>query len=141
MKKNLIPILLFFFSSLSAPKSKPCLVNRVRTLSLETTSSNDEGELTGRSSPSSSPPVIRRVKCKLQTLTVRQKHVYTRQESSSIPMEAGDSLGATAAAAVMAPIGNNSPRLGERITLVVDETRFIVNPDLFRSRPDTMLGR
>lgn len=125
-------------SSLSAPKSKPCLVNRVRTLSLETTSSNDEGELTGRSSPSSSPPVIRRVKCKLQTLTVRQKHVYTRQESINTQMETGDCLGATAAAA---PISNNSPRLGERITLVVDETRFIVNPDLFRSRPDTMLGR
>lgn len=37
--------------------------------------------------------------------------------------------------------GNNSPRLGERLTLVVDETRFIVDQDLFRAHPNTMLGR
>lgn len=38
-------------------------------------------------------------------------------------------------------VGNNSPRLGERLTLVVDETRFIVDQDLFRAHPNTMLGR
>ena len=29
----------------------------------------------------------------------------------------------------------------EKITLVVDGTRFVVRPSLFTSRPDTMLGR
>ena len=29
----------------------------------------------------------------------------------------------------------------EKITLVVDGTRFVVDPGLFTSRPDTMLGR
>lgn len=37
--------------------------------------------------------------------------------------------------------GNNSPRPAERITLVVDETRFVVDADLFRAHPNTMLGR
>lgn len=37
--------------------------------------------------------------------------------------------------------GVSSPRLGERLTLVVDETRFIVDQDLFRAHPNTMLGR
>ena len=29
----------------------------------------------------------------------------------------------------------------EKITLVVDGTRFVVTPSLFASKPDTMLGR
>ena len=37
--------------------------------------------------------------------------------------------------------GSNSPRPSERITLVVDETRFVVDADLFRGHPNTMLGR
>ncbi|KAK3098524.1 hypothetical protein FSP39_020307 [Pinctada imbricata] len=35
----------------------------------------------------------------------------------------------------------SSPRLGERLTLVVDETRFVVDPELFKAHPNTMLGR
>ena len=30
---------------------------------------------------------------------------------------------------------------GEKITVVVDGTRFVVAPSLFTSKPDTMLGR
>jgi hypothetical protein len=40
--------------------------------------------------------------------------------------------------------GNNSPsaiRMTDRITLVVDDTRFVVEPEIFRQYPDTMLGR
>jgi len=32
---------------------------------------------------------------------------------------------------------NNS----DRVTLVVDETRFVIDPQLFRAHPNTMLGR
>ena len=32
-------------------------------------------------------------------------------------------------------------RVTDRITLVVDDTRFVVEPDIFRMYPDTMLGR
>ena len=36
---------------------------------------------------------------------------------------------------------NSSSRSGERLTLVVDETRFVVEAELFRIQPNTMLGR
>ncbi|ESO10652.1 hypothetical protein HELRODRAFT_72687 [Helobdella robusta] len=36
---------------------------------------------------------------------------------------------------------NNALRLTDRVTLVVDECRFIVEPEMFRLHPDTMLGR
>ena len=36
---------------------------------------------------------------------------------------------------------STSPRPVERLTLVVEETRFVVDPELFRQRPETMLGR
>ncbi|TNN27570.1 BTB/POZ domain-containing protein 10 [Liparis tanakae] len=35
----------------------------------------------------------------------------------------------------------SGPRLGERVTLVVDETRFVVDPAIFTAQPNTMLGR
>ncbi|UJR37194.1 hypothetical protein I4U23_029902 [Adineta vaga] len=35
------------------------------------------------------------------------------------------------------PTTNNS----DRVTLVVDETRFVIDPQLFRAHPNTMLGR
>lgn len=34
-----------------------------------------------------------------------------------------------------------SLRMTDRLTLVVDDTRFVVEPDVFRQYPDTMLGR
>jgi len=43
-----------------------------------------------------------------------------------------------------AAIGSNiaaSLRMTDRLTLVVDDTRFVVEPDVFRQYPDTMLGR
>jgi len=39
------------------------------------------------------------------------------------------------------PRDTSSPRLGERITLLVDEKRFVVDPEMFRQHPNTMLGR
>jgi hypothetical protein len=39
------------------------------------------------------------------------------------------------------PRDTSSPRLGERITLLVDGKRFVVDPELFRQHPNTMLGR
>lgn len=35
----------------------------------------------------------------------------------------------------------NSAQNDERITLIVDHTRFVVDPCLFTAYPDTMLGR
>ena len=36
---------------------------------------------------------------------------------------------------------DNSGAPGEKITLVVDGTRFVVATSVFTSKPDTMLGR
>ncbi|CAF88619.1 unnamed protein product, partial [Tetraodon nigroviridis] len=35
----------------------------------------------------------------------------------------------------------SSLRLGERVTLIVDNTRFVVDPSIFTAQPNTMLGR
>ncbi|TNN00822.1 hypothetical protein fugu_012068 [Takifugu bimaculatus] len=35
----------------------------------------------------------------------------------------------------------SGPRLGERVTLIVDNTRFVVDPSIFTAQPNTMLGR
>ncbi|KAM8891254.1 BTB/POZ domain-containing protein 10-like isoform 1-T1 [Spinachia spinachia] len=35
----------------------------------------------------------------------------------------------------------SGPRLGERVTLIVDNTRFVVDPAIFTVQPNTMLGR
>lgn len=38
--------------------------------------------------------------------------------------------------------GHRGPlRLGERVTLIVDNTRFVVDPAIFTAQPNTMLGR
>lgn len=36
---------------------------------------------------------------------------------------------------------NGNVNLADRVTLVVDETRFVIDPQLFRAHPNTMLGR
>lgn len=37
--------------------------------------------------------------------------------------------------------GARSVRASERVTLIVDNTRFIVDPSIFTAQPNTMLGR
>lgn len=40
-----------------------------------------------------------------------------------------------------ATIGNRNIRTSERVTLIVDNTRFVVDPSIFTAQPNTMLGR
>lgn len=37
--------------------------------------------------------------------------------------------------------GSRSVRTAERVTLIVDNTRFVVDPTVFTAQPNTMLGR
>ncbi|MEQ2159520.1 BTB/POZ domain-containing protein 10 [Goodea atripinnis] len=39
------------------------------------------------------------------------------------------------------PVGNRSMRTSERVTLIVDNTRFVIDPSIFTAQPNTMLGR
>ncbi|XP_062326568.1 BTB/POZ domain-containing protein 10 isoform X2 [Osmerus eperlanus] len=38
-------------------------------------------------------------------------------------------------------VGTRSIRTSERVTLIVDNTRFVVDPSIFTAQPNTMLGR
>lgn len=40
-----------------------------------------------------------------------------------------------------APVGSRNIRTSERVTLIVDNTRFVVDPSIFTAQPNTMLGR
>lgn len=40
-----------------------------------------------------------------------------------------------------ATVGNRNIRTSERVTLIVDSTRFVVDPSIFTAQPNTMLGR
>lgn len=37
--------------------------------------------------------------------------------------------------------GARNIRTSERVTLIVDNTRFVVDPSVFTAQPNTMLGR
>lgn len=37
--------------------------------------------------------------------------------------------------------GGRSVRTSEKVTLIVDNTRFVVDPSIFTAQPNTMLGR
>lgn len=117
-------------SSLGAPRSKPCLVNRSRTHSLDTSSCDDADTM---SKPIESSLVLPAINMRRM-----QSDGHTRNlgpDSTYFPFN-GDQQGACCISK-----GTNSPRPSERITLVVDETRFVVDVELFRGHPNTMLGR
>lgn len=40
-----------------------------------------------------------------------------------------------------AAVGNRNVRSSERVTLIVDNTRFVVDPSIFTAQSNTMLGR
>lgn len=44
-------------------------------------------------------------------------------------------------AGASASVGNRNIRTSERVTLIVDNTRFVVDPSIFTAQPNTMLGR
>lgn len=130
-------------SSLGAPRSKPCLVNRARSASFEN-SSNDDGDCSNVSSVNSTPRSYSRPGSNQNIGSLLQAEGgndpdtlnYYFMESNKDTKVGGATAGAAGACK-----GNCSPRLGERITLLVDDTRFVVDPELFRKHPNTMLGR
>lgn len=59
----------------------------------------------------------------------------------SLPGPSTSSAQSTAAVHSYHTTGHTVEALTDRITLVVDNTRFVINPLLFTARPNTMLGR
>ncbi|XP_052242907.1 BTB/POZ domain-containing protein 10-like [Dreissena polymorpha] len=130
-------------SSLGAPRdrhAKPCLVNRARSASFEN-SSNEDGDVSCVSSVCSTPGRSRR--------SSRNTDSFSTEGAVGFDdaMDGDDSkiiiinniVGAKCLGAV--PRDTSSPRLGDKITLLVDGKRFVVEPELFRQHPNTMLGR
>ncbi|XP_076444563.1 BTB/POZ domain-containing protein KCTD20-like [Babylonia areolata] len=160
-------------SSIGPPRSKPCLVNRTHSLSLDNTSSNedfgpdislDPQELHRESEPSASEACAI-AKAAAATSTFRDIDYHSRSRSlnpngnrpSNLDLEPARMFRLNSPMAHAAcrgdhckvmewtePIVCSSPRLppsSGKLTLVVDDTRFLVDVELFKAHPETMLGR
>ncbi|PVD28965.1 hypothetical protein C0Q70_11561 [Pomacea canaliculata] len=142
-------------SSIDPPRSKPCLVNRTRSMSLDNTSSNEDcGPEPRSTSPSVAAAIARAAAMtsnfrdvenkqtgvyRPHNLVLPQPHYYT----SNISGHAGCRGDHCKAVEWIEPIFCSSPRptSSGKLTLVVDDTRFIVDAELFKPHPETMLGR
>ncbi|XP_076331634.1 BTB/POZ domain-containing protein mrityu isoform X2 [Tachypleus tridentatus] len=134
----------------SSPKLKPCLVTKMNQLSTGSTPANSATHRDNSVSPNPKH---------LQNSGPRNKSRSYHPQQHSGParnhMPDDGSLGGVGCNSDNSLIGssngndNNVPAANqlipvsseERITLVVDNTRFIVDPALFAAQPDTMLGR
>ena len=135
-------------SNLSGPtRSKPCLVNRVRSLSLENTSSNEEGAASDGKVSSASyalrhyPRSVDLVLAQSSPASLSEAHGDHANTPSATSLDYNVDMATSAdiKPAISAPPATT--KTGERLTLVVDGTRFVVDPELFKPRPETMLGR
>lgn len=88
-------------------------------------SAGEDGDGDGFNSACAQLPARNRVRC--NTTEVKRSNGSSTSSSSSTN--------------ICHPPENSRHRANERITLVVDDTRFIVDVDIFRAQPDTMLGR
>lgn len=75
----------------------------------------------------------------------RRNRSYRRRHFPSSPKPQGGGStpfgGARAKHGGQFPAAQQPPPLNEKITLVVEDTRFVMEPALFTQHPDTMLGR
>lgn len=172
-------------SSIGPPRSKPCLVNRTRSLSLDNTSSNedcgpdstqslDHSESTSvpQQSPSVASAIARAAAATSGFRAATADHAVSRTATLNSNVNRSPQQGLRPhdldlrsarmfhltppsvhagcrgdhckAIEWTEPIICSSPRLppsSGKLTLVVDETRFLVDVDLFKAHPETMLGR
>lgn len=122
-------------SSIGPPRSKPCLVNRTRSTSLDSSNEDWPFEIA-----SSSSTMYLHSQSRPRDLEVHRHHSDTAagglETGMAMPpptytMQASPKIGG----------GSGMRTSAERLTLVVDESRFVVDPELFRQQPETMLGR
>uniref|UniRef100_A0A915B004 BTB domain-containing protein n=1 Tax=Parascaris univalens TaxID=6257 RepID=A0A915B004_PARUN len=77
--------------------------------------------------------------------TCNKKDPYRSQRSMSLGSAQHESLLAAVASSsqrsTMLTVDISRSENGERVTLVVENTRFLVDPAMLTSKPDTMLGR
>ncbi|KAK6170795.1 hypothetical protein SNE40_019100 [Patella caerulea] len=137
-------------SSIGPTRSKPCLVNRVRSLSLENTSSNEDGpsepshlrEVVSYSLPRShhQQAAVLSPRYPLYNNNRDDRFFFVDFVDKKISSNSNMLNPPTVAVNPLPKCASPRPG-GERLTLVVDDTRFVVDPELFRAQPETMLGR
>lgn len=127
----------------SSPKLKPCLVSRLEQLTVSGASLTDSATTV---SPSTSKlvynTVLRNKLCNYHPhhhMGPARNHLPDQCINVSSLILDGSSSSDDMPAANQNPIV--LPSSNERITLIVDNTHFIVDPALFAAHPDTMLGR
>lgn len=137
------------FGYSSSPKPKSCLVSKLGHISLETMSSSarnlSQDSAAGNGTPklpqqSSGPR--NRSRNQAHQLGPARNHAHDKcsnliQEMENTPIIANS----PSSVAVNIPLIYTSSTAMDRITLVVDNTRFIVDPAIFTAHPNTMLGR
>ena len=132
----------FAYSSIGAPRSKPCLVNRSRTHSLETASSNEDGDISMSRRNSDVGPNFSEIGDHTSRFSGRMPvRNYMAGAESAANLQFSFDKAETLSTGTYQSQENNSPRLGDRLNLLVDGTRFVVDSELFRAHPNTMLGR
>lgn len=163
-------------SSIGPPRSKPCLVNRTRSLSLDNTSSNEDcgpDGVQGPQSHSQQSASVANAIAKAAAASASFKEAEQAHHSLAVNANSNRAnertrphdldLRATKMFHLNSPLAHaacrgdhckamewtepivcSSPRplpSSGKLTLVVDDTRFLVDADLFKAHPETMLGR
>uniref|UniRef100_T1IGW2 BTB domain-containing protein n=1 Tax=Strigamia maritima TaxID=126957 RepID=T1IGW2_STRMM len=139
------------FGYSSSPKPKPCLVTRMGQLSLDGAMRSGARNLSPSDSnsgiPKHSSSLTPRNRSRIQAnqFTLTRNHAHERCSNSSSQESESASMQSTNNSAV-SQSGNCSAyttllNSNERLTLVVDNTRFVVDPAVFIAHPNTMLGR
>lgn len=119
----------------------------------QATVSHTSASTTGdHSSPLTLPPAGAEHSSTITSVTHRHAHTQTQErgERHTIQERPGSGLGSASSsgASVKLSLAGSShqthrgpPVWGDKVTLLVDGKRFVVNPALFISHPNTMLGR
>nr|WOE90271.1 BTB/POZ domain-containing protein 10-like protein [Scolopendra mutilans] len=139
------------FGYSSSPKPKSCLVTKLGQMSIEGMGgsarnlSQDSSSNSAASKHSQNSGPRNRSRNQAHQLGPTRNHAHDRCSNSSQDNEIGTTTTPTTTSVVSVAANNaliyTNSSSNDRITLVVDNTRFIVDPAIFIAHPNTMLGR
>lgn len=127
----------------NSPKLKPCLVSRMDHMSSSNATSASAVQRDSVNSPTGKVVHTPNPKNKSRSFHSQQcmgpARNHVQEHSCSLGNVCTDSC-MSQSSSVM-PAANQNFSSDERVTLVVENTRFVVDPALFAAHTDTMLGR
>ncbi|GFQ86542.1 hypothetical protein TNCT_131921 [Trichonephila clavata] len=130
----------------NSPKLKPCLVSRmgdqIESSPSSSGSSRDSPPLTmGSHQKAGTIPGSKNKHCNHQFNQALARNHPMEHSCSGLAEGCNHQISCSAATAPTNQVALPLPASDERITLVVENTRIVVDPALFAAHPDTMLGR